>query len=110
MTPEYPNNFNNQQPYNGQVPYNSNPAPVPGKGMATASLVLGILSFFCSGIILSILAIVFGSKAIAAGYTGSMAKAGRILGIIALVLNIIALIVIFATQVMIEPSTVTSYS
>lgn len=70
-------------------------APAASSGKATASLVLGILSFLCCPIIFSILAIVFGTQAkneIAAnpGMTGEgFAQAGVILGIVSLVLTAI---------------------
>ena len=52
---------------------------------ATASLVCGIVGFFCCGMILGIIAIVQGRKAQSLGYTGGMATAGIVLGIIGLV-------------------------
>ena len=71
------------------------PAPTGTSGKATASMVLGILSFLCCPIIFSVLAIVLGSQAkneIAAtpGLGGAgMAQAGFILGIVSLVLSVI---------------------
>ena len=63
-----------------------------GKGFAIASLVLGIASFFFSGIICGILAIVFGCMAKKKGYVGGMAKAGIICGIIGAAVTFIVLL------------------
>lgn len=57
-------------------------ADAPGKGLAIASLVCGIVSFFCFGIVLGILAVVF----------GGMATAGIVLGVIGLAVYVICLI------------------
>lgn len=58
-------------------------------GMAIAALVLGIVGLFFLGIVLGILAIVFGYLALKrAGRTG-MAKAGLILGVIDVVFAVI---------------------
>lgn len=88
-----------QQPY-GQPPYNQpygqpGYGPVPGKGKATAALVLGIVSVvfaFLSpivGLICGIIAIVMSNKARNEGYIGGAQKAGKILGIVGLVICII---------------------
>ncbi len=68
-------------------------APPKTNGKAIASLVLGIVSLFCFGLVTGILAIVFSriaTQEIAASHgsqTGAgMAKAGFIIGIIGLVL------------------------
>ena len=61
----------------------------PGKGLAIASLVCGIVSFFWAGIVLGILALIFGGVAKSKGYKGGMATAGIVLGIIGLALYII---------------------
>ena len=66
--------------------------------MGTAALIMGILQFFCLGIIGSILAIVFGKigmdkAARGEANNGGVAKAGFILGIIGVILSIIGLIV-----------------
>lgn len=68
------------------------PATVPGKGLGIASLVCGIVSFFCFGVILGILAVVFGGVAKSKGYKGGMATAGIVLGIIGLALYVLTLI------------------
>ena len=59
-----------QHPYNGQDPYGQNTAPSPGKGLAIASLVLGILG---------ILTFWFG------GLGGLIGLVGLVLGIVGLV-------------------------
>ncbi len=66
-------------------------APAQGKGFAIASLVLGIVSFFCFAIIAGPLAIIFGAIARNKGQ-GGMATAGLICGIIGLVVYIVMLI------------------
>ncbi len=59
-------------------------AGTPGKGMAIASMVCGIVSFFCFGIVLGVLALIFGGVAKSKGYTGGMATAGIVLGCVGL--------------------------
>ncbi len=71
-----------------------NPVAAPGKGLAIAGLVCGIVSFFFAGIILSILAIIFGGVAKSKGFRGGMATAAIVLGIIALVFTVIILAVL----------------
>ncbi len=66
-------------------------------GSGTIALITGILSFFVCPIILSIVAIVFGKKGMAAAAAGTadnggQAKAGYIMGIITLILGIIFII------------------
>ncbi|MES2133746.1 MAG: CCC motif membrane protein [Bacteroidota bacterium] len=100
------NKFSNQPPQYGQPPVNPTntqfgQSPVPN---STAVLVLGILSIvlcFCYGIIgivLGIIAVVLGSKGIALykanpnGYSLASynnIKAGRICGIIGLILSVL---------------------
>lgn len=70
----------------------------PQNGMGTAALVMGILQFFCLGIIGSILAIVFGKIGMDRADQGlatnrGTAKAGFVLGIIGVVLAIIGVII-----------------
>lgn len=72
--------------------------PAPQNGMGTAALVMGILQFFCLGIIGSILAIIFGrigmqKAAQGLATNGSSAKAGYWLGIIGLILSVIGIII-----------------
>lgn len=66
-------------------------------GSGTIALVTGILSFFVCPVILSIVAIVFGKKGMAAAAAGTadnggQAKAGYIMGIISLILAVIFII------------------
>ncbi|MCL2227345.1 MAG: DUF4190 domain-containing protein [Oscillospiraceae bacterium] len=67
-----------------------------GKGMAIASLVLGILSVldptFIFGIIMGIVGIVLAVMAKKKGYIGGMATAGMVLSIIGVALNGIMLL------------------
>lgn len=85
------NNYYNNQGY--QQPYNNYQPPVPtqpkdnSKNLAIASLVLGIVSFFCCGSVCSIVGIVLGavSRKKKPNENG-MATAGIVLSIIALVL------------------------
>ena len=81
------------QPQYGQPQYAQAPAEEPGKGMATASMILGIASFFCFAYVTGILAIIFGCVAKNKGYTGNKAKTGIICGAIGLGLTIILQIV-----------------
>lgn len=76
------------QPVYGQQPG----TPVPGKGLAVASLVLGIVSFFCFAIITGILAIVFGAVAKNKGFKGGMATAGIVCGVIGVALWLVMMI------------------
>ncbi len=60
---------------------------VPGKGLAIAGMVLGIVSlvtFWCYGFITGILAIVFGGVAKGKGYKGGMGTAGIVCGAISI--------------------------
>ncbi len=81
------------------------PPPMPAgggggtqdNGSGTIALVTGILSFFVCPIILSIVAIVYGKKGMAAAAAGTadnggQAKAGYIMGIISLILAIIVIV------------------
>ena len=73
----------NMQPVvdgNGNVPLDSHPK----RGMAIASLVLGICSLFFFGLLLGILAVVFGSASNREGKV-SVATAGKVCGIIGIV-------------------------
>lgn len=92
------NQYNQQynQPYQYQQ-YPEQPEQ-PGRGFAIASLVLGIVSFFCCGTICSILGIIFGviSKQRQKENNG-MATAGIVLSVIALVLGILFTIIAIST-------------
>lgn len=85
-----------QQPY-AQPAYQPAPqvapkAPQPGKGLAIAAMVCGIVSFFCFGVILGILAIVFGGIAKSKGCKSGMATAGIVCGAVGLGLWLLSLI------------------
>ena len=83
----------NEQPVVTSAPvYNAAPVAQPGKGLAIAGMVCGIVSFFCFGVILGILAIIFGGVAKSKGYRGGMATAGIACGAIGLALWVIMLI------------------
>ena len=78
--------------------------PAPQNGMGTAALIMGILQFICLGTIGSILAIVFGRiglKRVAMGQANNagVAKAGYILGIIGIVIQVIALIIVILVAI-----------
>lgn len=90
--------------YNQQPQYQPPMGPQPGKGLATASVVCGILSLVflimqfslwflifpaIIGLILGIVAIVTGISAKKKGVIGGMATAGLVMGIIGMALNII---------------------
>ena len=68
----------------------------PGKGMATASLVLGILSLVMldMSIVFGILAIVFGAIARGQGYKGGMSVAGISCGIVSLVIYVCTVLLV----------------
>lgn len=75
-----------------------------GKGFAIAGMVCGIVSFFCFGIILGVLAIIFGAVAKNKGYRGGMATAGIVLGAIGLALYLIMLIACGSMIPFMDPS------
>ena len=83
-------------------------------GSGTIALVTGILSFFVCPIILSIVAIVFGKKGMAAAAAGTadnggQVKAGYIMGIISLILAIIFIVIyIILGVVLVSSGTSTS--
>ncbi len=60
-----------------------------GKGLAIASLVLGIVSFFVFAYIAGALAIILGGVAKKQGFRGGMATAGIVCGIVGIALTII---------------------
>ena len=66
------------------------PAPQGGKGLSIAAMVCGIVGMFLFGFVLGILATVFGAIALAKHKPGrGMAITGMVLGIVALVGNIL---------------------
>ncbi len=64
-----------------------------GKGMAIASLVCGLVALFCTGGILSVLALIFGIIAKKQGSKSGMATAGIVLGAIGIALIVIGVII-----------------
>lgn len=82
-------------PYGGS-PYGGTPAS-PASNKGTWALVCGILGLLCCGL-LGIPAIILGRQAQAEGQRGGMAKAGEILGYVAIALMVLGL-VLFAAGV-----------
>lgn len=81
------NNFNNPMPqYDQQPPKNG------ADGKAIASLICGIIGLFVLGIILGIVAVVLANQSIKTNGPSGAAKAGKVLGIIAIVCFFIMLI------------------
>ncbi len=83
----------------GTPPYGAPGQPAPTNQKAVWSLVLGILGLVCCGFITGIPALILGRSAqaeiTATGQGGAgMAKAGVILGIIAIVWGLISLILV----------------
>lgn len=74
-------------------PYMRTPSSQPGYGMAVASMVLGIVSFFVASLITGCLGIIFGAVAKSKGSRSPMATAGIVCGIISVILGIILMIV-----------------
>jgi len=74
-----------QSPYGGS-PYGAPAAPNSSKG--TWALVCGILGLLCCGL-LGIPAIILGRQAQAEGHRGGVAKAGEILGYVAIALMVL---------------------
>ena len=88
----------NVPPY-GQGPYYQQnrpyqvPARDPGYGMAVASMVLGIVSFFIASLITGCLGIIFGAVAKSKGSRSPMATAGIVCGVISVILGIVLIII-----------------
>ena len=82
----------NQQ-YSNQNPYVDPNVPIPGKGAATASLVLGIISivfwFFgygaIIGLILGIIGLILNSNAKKAGFVGGIQTGGFVCSLIGVI-------------------------
>jgi hypothetical protein len=74
-----------QSPYGG-APYGAPAAPNSNKG--TWALVCGILGLLCCGL-LGIPAIILGRQAQAEGQRGGVAKAGEVLGYVAVALMVL---------------------
>lgn len=96
----YQQNPYQQNPYQ-QNPYQSVPAAeesMPGKGLAIAGMILGIVSLLCFPYITGVLGIIFGAIAKSKGCTSGMATTGIILGAIGLGLWLIMLVACTATD------------
>lgn len=70
----------------------------PQNGLGTAALILGILQFFCLGLIGTVLAIIFGRMGMkkaeqGLATNGGQAKAGFWLGIIGLILFVVGILI-----------------
>lgn len=97
--PPPPGNYN---PPPGYQPYGGGGyATAVGHPRATTVLVLGILSFFCFGIILGPIAIVLGSSALKeidanpGGYTNrGTVKAGFVCGIVGTALSVVGILLL----------------
>lgn len=105
--PNYTQQNNYQQPY-GQPDYTQQysnmqspqyyPQPDNSKGMAIASLVMGIISLVCCGSIFAILGIIFGAVSLSRKKQhNGMAIAGLIISCIAFVLWLVAIIFLAST-------------
>ncbi|MGN1051326.1 MAG: DUF4190 domain-containing protein [Acutalibacteraceae bacterium] len=98
-TPDNQNNFEAQDYQSSYVDYNAGTQEVapPKKGYAITSLVLGIVSMFCCGVVTGIISLVFGILFIKGSKPGDegrgMAIAGVVLSIIAIVFYLIYFIV-----------------
>ena len=79
-------------PYGNVQSQNTQPASQPGKGLAIAAMVCGIVSFLCFSIILGPLAIIFGGVAKSKGCRSGMATAGIVCGAIAVALWLILMV------------------
>ncbi|MCD8232107.1 MAG: DUF4190 domain-containing protein [Clostridiales bacterium] len=93
-------NFGRNSAYGNPNSYYDGPIKPSPDGYAVASLVLGIISFFILPLIGGILAIVFGNKSLRENGPTTMAKAGKILGIISLVLIFVAVVIIVVAAVL----------
>jgi hypothetical protein len=84
-------------------PFGAYTNPTAKNGTCSASLIMGIISFFCLGPILGIPAIILGAngrKAANEGQAtnGGMATAGMVLGIISTIFVVIVWIIMFASS------------
>ena len=92
--------------YTAYSPHGGGGANFRNHPQGTTILVLGILSFFCFGIVLGTIAAVMGTKALkeidsdpTTTYTNrSQVNAGRICGIIGAVISVVGLVFVVATR------------
>jgi len=107
----YPANYGQQPPpppagYTAYNPQGGGGANYRTYPQGTTILVLGILSFFCFGIVLGTIAAIMGTKALreidsdpSTTYTNrGQVNAGRICGIIGAVISVIGLVVVIAAR------------
>ena len=73
---------------------NENNTVVPGKGAATASLVLGILSVVFVSFVMGIIGLVLAASSKKAGFTGGTRTAGFVLSLIGLIIGGITVVVV----------------
>lgn len=88
------NPYGYNQPQNTQPA--SQPAPQPGKGLAIAGMVCGIISLLCLPIVLGPLGIIFGGVAKSKGCRSGMATAGIVCGAIGLALWLLMMVAGFS--------------
>lgn len=82
------------QPYEPQ-PVNGAPAEkpaTPGKGLAIAGMILGIISLLCFPAVTGTLGIIFGAVAKSKGCKSGMATAGIVCGVIGIALWLLMLV------------------
>ncbi len=94
-----PQTAGSAEPIQPPVYYGYPPVVQPGNGYATASLILGIISFLCFPAITGILGIIFGCVAKSYGNKSGKATAGIICSIVGIILWIAMLVLAFATGV-----------
>ena len=88
-------------PAAGHPVYSAVPVAQPGKGLAIAAMILGIISFFCAPIVTGVLGIIFGGVAKYKGYRGGMATAGIVCGVIGVAAWLVMVIAFQNTSMMI---------
>ena len=74
------------------TPVNNTPEDDPGKGLAIAGMILGIVSFLCFPAVTGTLGIIFGAVAKSKGSTSGMATAGIVCGAIGIGLWLLMLV------------------
>lgn len=71
-------------------------APVPGKGQAITSMILGIFSVLCPTLIIPIIGLIFARAAKNRGYYGGMRTAGFVLCLISILSIPLVILIILA--------------